>query len=356
MTKKGSWQEFTVPCLVSSVPMLLIAVAVIAWLPAKPQQHAPVVDSEHASPADVVQQHFTMREGLRMLASNHDVMWLTAVFSLNSFCNGSILVLMVLQMSLPRFENGYGLTPSGAGGYLFLFGAVAFVFQVLSQSLPPYLALAVYLTVAVASPLFADHVIQPCHRALRSHVLLPLVGLRHLRRRLPAVSVGWPAARRVVRCATHVQLIRGYPRRVPRRARAVALPHRSGVHARHPRHPGGALQRHRQSHHGAGAGRRTERVVAAAVRCIAVCESVRVAAPSSLSVYEVISSRKVDVVLLSLPLVSPSPSPHRDSVTLLFLVAALLAPSLSASCSQRLLTGILPAGLLCCLRERISCA
>ena len=75
-------------------------------------------------------EKLTMREGLRIIAKDFNIMWLTIIYSVNSFCNGAILVLLVLQLALPKAQHGYGKSPSGCSAAVALFGVLCVVFQV----------------------------------------------------------------------------------------------------------------------------------------------------------------------------------------------------------------------------------
>ena len=65
-----------------------------------------------------------------LLFGNKPAVWLCLINSLNSFCNGSILVMLVEMYSLPVSEGGYGLGAMGSGISLSLFGGASFLFQV----------------------------------------------------------------------------------------------------------------------------------------------------------------------------------------------------------------------------------
>ena len=84
--------------------------------------------AEDDAPTPVVAS--PLRTGLSMMWHNPPVMWLSLINSLNSFCNGSILVMLVMMFSLPVTEGGYGLSPFGSGAALSFFGATSFTFQV----------------------------------------------------------------------------------------------------------------------------------------------------------------------------------------------------------------------------------
>ena len=88
------------------------------------------VASDSYTPRTPAAERIKLRQGLRMMAANRNVLWLTVIYALNSFCNGSILVVLVLQFSLPHESVGYGMSPAGVSAAMGIFGTVSFVFQV----------------------------------------------------------------------------------------------------------------------------------------------------------------------------------------------------------------------------------
>lgn len=169
----GGWLEFTIPCAVAAVPLIVTSVVMGVWLPndaaisamnaakrasrsspstvtvelvaigATPKQAlndtADTESEDHSllskgkgsvQATESVSARIPLATGLRMMLSNGNVILLTIINAINSFCNGSLLVVQVLVLSLHRESCGYGLSPSAVSVAIGYFGGIAFLFQV----------------------------------------------------------------------------------------------------------------------------------------------------------------------------------------------------------------------------------
>jgi hypothetical protein len=55
---------------------------------------------------------------------------------INQYCNGSVLILLLLLLATPQHKGGLGLRAAESGVAFFVFGSTAFVFQVYAIPLP----------------------------------------------------------------------------------------------------------------------------------------------------------------------------------------------------------------------------
>eukprot|EP00164_Ancoracysta_twista_P005794 GFYU01007968.1.p1 GENE.GFYU01007968.1~~GFYU01007968.1.p1 ORF type:complete len:559 (-),score=132.82 GFYU01007968.1:51-1727(-) len=106
---------FVLPCWFSAVPMIVACICIMLWLP---ESHD---DDKRKPPA--------LLKGLGTICQDPVLTRLLMSYGLNSFCNGAMLLGLLVFMSTPVTSGGMGFDAFGTGIVIGSFGLASFAYQ-----------------------------------------------------------------------------------------------------------------------------------------------------------------------------------------------------------------------------------
>lgn len=118
------------PCLIISLPIFVTFVFCWLFLRESVVIKLESVQLNSATPDPVEETELTMSNGVQEIFKDPQLQKLNAVYCLNMFANGALIIGITLFTTHNIEEGGMGMSAFGSGMAMFQFGAVAFVFQV----------------------------------------------------------------------------------------------------------------------------------------------------------------------------------------------------------------------------------